>query len=211
MTARQRPIGRSRWAFADATVIVLRTPAETMEFVAGSDGVPMVMAFTDVDAARARCRDGDALAQLSMAELAELLPLDVGIVVDIDARAPLRVAPEDKPAVVDAGSLFPDGATVAIGELPPEAGPAIDVLREALDATPGVRGAHFVAHQVEDASRAILLILDTDDVRVATDNVVRACGDARIGYPIRALRRDLVPASQEHWLAGTPSWAPGRG
>jgi len=204
--APQRPIGSTVFNFATSMVIAIRIEGSELPASAEVDEITFAMVFTDVEEARkyASQIDGATVAQLSMLDLIGLLPESWGVIVDVDAVAPLTVLPNQKSDVLVAGSAFPPGASIEINDLADHVRADFADLLPELAVVNGLVSAHIVWHQVSDAREDVLVIArggadcDWDALAGAVQSWTTA---HKPTFPLAVVDESTIPADFQAWLA----------
>lgn len=205
--AAQRPIGTSIYRIATSMVIALRDPQTDLPVpVVDGVGAPWVLAFTDIDAARARSAEfpGSELAQLTVVDLVTLIPHGWGVLIDPDSAAPLGIPADDRDTVRSAASTFPPGAKVEVDGLNDEGQKAIAGLPEALSVVQGVESAHIVWHRVEDADDDVLVIAQVRDESAwtsATTTTQSWLDENRPAFRVQLVNGRTIPPEFQAWFA----------
>lgn len=113
-----RDIATSVYRLADSHVLigVQQTPQGPQPLFTEIDGESTVVAYTDVDQAKANLPDTHGLFSIQVASLLQQLPAHAGLVVDPRSPKPVHVPADGKGPVIQAAGAFPAGAVTATGD-----------------------------------------------------------------------------------------------
>lgn len=200
------PYASSLYRLADTEVLlaVAQTGQGPAPLFTEVSGEPAVVAWTDLEQARADVPDTHQLFSLPVAELLAQLPAHAGLVVDPRAGSPVHVAAASKAAVIEAATPFPAGAPTRIGDPAQEPVELLTALRSAAPAVPGLRRLWRTWYQVADARPRLLVVYGTDDPPrhgpAAADAVIAAATQVQHADPLLVLALEDLPAEHRDWL-----------
>lgn len=200
------PYASSLYRLADTEVLlaVAQTEQGPAPLFTEVSGEPAVVAWTDLEQARADVPESHQLFSMPVAELLAQLPPHAGLVVDPRAASPVHVAAGSKAAVLAAAQPFPAGAPTRIGDPADEPVELLAALRSAAPSVPGLRRLWRTWYQVADARPRLLVVYATDDPQqhgpAAADAVVAAARQVQHPGPLLVLAVEDLPAEHRTWL-----------
>jgi hypothetical protein len=204
-------IASTPYRLADAAVLigVMQTPQGPQPLFTEIDGHSTVVAYTDVEEARADLPETHRMFSIGVAELLRELPPYAGLIVDPRSPSPVHVPAELKQGVIDAARPFPAGADVRIGDPADEPAELLDALVEAAPQLPFLRQLWRTWYQVADARPRLLVVYDiegrTGADAAAADLIVDTTARVDYPHPLLVLALDDVPVEHREWLlAQTP-------
>lgn len=198
-----------RLAATEVLIAVAQTGQGPEPLVTDISGESAVVAWTDLEQARADAPDTHRLFSLPVAELLAQLPPHAGLVVDPRAGSPVHVAAASKDAVVEAARPFPAGAPTRIGDPAEEPTELLDRLRAAAASVPGLRRLWRTWYQVADARPRLLVVYAADSPAeqgpAVADAVVAVAEQAQHPTAVLVLALEDLPEDHRAWLlANTP-------
>ncbi|MBW3647121.1 MAG: enhanced serine sensitivity protein SseB C-terminal domain-containing protein, partial [Actinobacteria bacterium] len=142
------------------------------------DGHSIVLAYTDVDVARAAMPETHRLFSIVVAELLNQVPPYVGVLIDPGSASSVHVPAERRQELIDAAQPFPGGATVRLGDPAREPKSLTATLQVSAPGVAPLRRLWRTWYQVADAPAQLLVIYDVEgevgaDI-MAADAVVAA-------------------------------------
>lgn len=198
-------MARSPHAFARAQVIVLLHDEQNLPMAAAlEDGAVLALAFTDVDDARARLTPGApfTLKSVPVHELIQRIPDAWGIVVDPDRPYPQVVDPSEKPAVLAASDIFPDGYEVTLAPATRKDRALTAALRDLAPDAGAVR-AWLVRHSVDGLPFDLVVAVSAEsqaDVLRFADAVYEAAKSLSIPESVWTAWMDELPVDHAMWI-----------
>lgn len=200
------PYASSLYRLADTEVLlaVAQTDQGPAPLLTDVSGEPAVVAWTDLDQARAEVPDSHQLFSMPVSELLAQLPPHAGLVVDPRAASPVHVAAASKAAVLEAATPFPAGAPTRIGDPAEEPAELLAALCSTAPSVPGLRRLWRTWYQVADARPRLLVVYGTDDPprhgAAAADAVIAAATRVQHAGPLLVLALEDLPAEHRTWL-----------
>ncbi|MBO9055889.1 hypothetical protein JYQ29_02705 [Curtobacterium flaccumfaciens pv. flaccumfaciens] len=201
----------SKYAFARTQVIVLRHDRLAIPLaIVGNEGVPLALAFTELDDARARMTsDVPATPKsLPMHQLVRMIPQDWGVIVDIDRPHPQVVGPGDRDQVINDSGLFPAGAPVTLAPPSRRERDLCGALQERTKGAAGIARVWLLRHQVDVLPAEVLVVVAADDEASGlrySDAVYEVAHAINHPDPVSTAWIDEIPVEHAMWVRQQPA------
>jgi hypothetical protein len=194
----------SIWQLVDATVLFAITPTDDGDSPALMDTPDgdVMPAWVIQPRAEGMLPQGFELRQAPLALLLERLPDGTGIAIEPGSPHGVYIPADQRSDLLTLAAPFPPGARVQWGELPAQAQPFADALRERVPALPHVSALWLARFQVEDAREKLACVYAGDeDHDAATVDAFHDVAEAvQPPLAVQIIAITDVPGPTRSWL-----------